>query len=151
MKYRNLENIQHPQPRFTWSETSSVQTYCDLFFGKPPPTTLKWFFWRSSTEDQGPWEQRRKLTKGQGRHRISERSASSPLIFPTKRRRVMREGRKEQTRGREIRRWGKHRERLKPDLAVYLSSEKITSLISVHFPSGLMSVFIGVSYSFACW
>ena len=37
MKYRNLENIQHPQPKFTWSETSSVQTYCDLFFGKPPP------------------------------------------------------------------------------------------------------------------
>ncbi len=56
----------------------------------------------------------------------------SRLRPPTKTRRVSRvmlEGRNEQTRGRQIRRRGKQRERLKPALEVYLSQEKITSLI----------------------
>ena len=46
-------------------------------------------------------------------------SGLSPLIFSTKRRRVSRvmlEGRNEQTRGRQIKRRGKQRERLKPGL-----------------------------------
>ena len=32
--------------------------------------------WRSSTEDIGPWDERRTITKGQGRHRMQEGSAS---------------------------------------------------------------------------
>ena len=35
MKYRKLENTQHRQSRFTFSEERFVQTYCDRFFGKP--------------------------------------------------------------------------------------------------------------------
>ena len=30
-KYRKLENIQHPQSRFTFSEESFVQTSCNLY------------------------------------------------------------------------------------------------------------------------
>ena len=36
-KYRKLENIQHPRSRFTFSEESFLQTYCDLLVGKPTP------------------------------------------------------------------------------------------------------------------
>ena len=30
-KYRKLENIQHPQSRFTFSEESFVQTSCNIY------------------------------------------------------------------------------------------------------------------------
>ena len=76
-------------------------------------------------------------------------SGLSPLIFPTKRRRVSRvmlEGRNEQTRGRQIRRRGKQRERLEPGLEVYSSSDMITPVIAGYFPAGLMTVSIGASY-----
>ena len=56
-------------------------------------------------------------------------SGLSPLIFPLKRRRVMLEGRNGQTRGRQIRRRGKRRERRSPGSEVYISSEKIDSCV----------------------
>ena len=66
----------------------------------------------------------------------------------------MLEGRNEQTRGRQIRRRGKQRERLEPGLEVYTSSDMITPVIAGYFPAGLMTVSIGASYSLQtelCW
>ena len=79
MKYSKLENIQPLQSRFTFSEISFVQTCSDLFFGLWRSFLQQvsgLCMWRSSTEDIGPWDERRAITKGQGRHRIQEGSAS---------------------------------------------------------------------------
>ena len=74
--------------------------------------------------------------------RIAHWSGLIRLIFPIKRRRVMLEGRKgRQTRGRQIRRWGKQRERL---------SQVLRDTCWV-FSIRIDGSFIGVSYSFADW
>ena len=71
--------------------------------------------------------------------RIAHWSGLIRLIFPIKRRRVMLEGRKGQTRGRQIRRWGKQRERL---------SQVLRDTCWV-FSIRIDGSFIGVSSSFA--
>ena len=73
--------------------------------------------------------------------RIAHWSGLGLLIFPIKRRRVMLEGRRGQTRGRQIRRWGKQRERLSQVL------RDTCWVFSIRNDGS----FIGVSYSFADW
>ena len=72
MKYRKPENIQHQQSRFSFVQTFFVIYSLKSQHLKKPSTTLKWFvhlyMWRSSTEDQGLWEEQRNIMKGQKRH-----------------------------------------------------------------------------------
>ena len=45
--------------------------------------------WRSSTEDIGPWDERRTITKGKGRHRIQEGSTSRGCMIGRQRFQVL--------------------------------------------------------------
>ena len=85
--------------------TSTIQVY--IFWDKPC-SNLLWSIlwkantwrsflqqvgslcmWRASTEDIGPWDERRTITKGQGRHRIQEGSASRGCIIGRQRVQVL--------------------------------------------------------------
>ena len=79
-------------------------------------------------------------------HLALSRSPFSQLTWLTKRREVF-VRKSEQTRKRQSRRQWKHWARLKPELEVQLSSEKITSLKPAYFPSGEMTAFTGRSWA----
>lgn len=74
------------------------------------------------------------------------RSPFSQLTWLTKRREVF-VRKSEQTRKRQSRRQWKQWARLKPELEVQLSSEKMTSLKPAYFPSGEMTAFTGRSWA----